>query len=98
MALVRRPGVAVEQQVVDHLAEQGRIGFFAENWLWKSLFGLAFWDILFAPLPGVFQHPFQLGPLDLQQLLAVPDGAARARRAVELIDDRREMLDALGAD
>lgn len=39
-----------------------------------------------------------LGALDLQQLLAVPDGAARARRAVELIDERRQMLDALGAD
>lgn len=65
LELVRRAHITVEQQVLEHLAEQGRGGFFAENWLWKSLFGLAFWDILFAPLPGAFQHPFQLGPLDL---------------------------------
>lgn len=90
LELARRSEVTVEQQVLDHLAEQGREGFFAENWLWKSLFGLAFWDILFAPLPGVFQHPFQLGPLDLHGGEHGP-GEFRARRR-EAIDRRLEAL------
>ena len=47
------------------LEAAGRRGVFAENWLWKALFGLAFWDIVFAPVPGAFQHPFQYGPLDV---------------------------------
>ena len=56
---------AVEQQTLAALAAAGQPGCFAENWLWKSLFGLAFWDIVFAPVRGVFHHPFQLGPTDL---------------------------------
>lgn len=60
-----REDVAIETLALEELAADGQEGFFAENWLWKSLFGLAFWDIVFAPLPGVFQHPFQYGPLDL---------------------------------
>jgi Fanconi-associated nuclease 1 len=28
-------------------------------------FALLFWDILFLPLPGVFETPFQTAPLDL---------------------------------
>ena len=39
-----------------------------------------------------------LGPLDLLQLLATPDAATRANRAAELIDDRRQTLDALDRD
>ena len=78
----------VERAALESFAAVGRRGLFAENWLWRSLFGLAFWDIVFAPVPGAFQHPFQLGPLDLH-------GAEfrRARRA--LIDQR---LDALRAE
>ncbi len=60
----RRKG-GVERRTLDHLREQGFEGFFAENGLWRNLFGLLFWDIIFAPLPGVFQHRFQRGPLDL---------------------------------
>ncbi|MGR3540948.1 MAG: hypothetical protein ACU0BS_05915, partial [Hasllibacter sp.] len=40
-------GRAVEGQVLEALARDGKRGFFSENRLWKSLFGLAFWDILF---------------------------------------------------
>ena len=65
LALVKRDDLAVEQAVLEALADAGQDGFFAENWLWKSLFGLAFWDVIFAPVAGAFQHPFQLGPLDL---------------------------------
>ncbi|MDA8017873.1 MAG: VRR-NUC domain-containing protein [Thermoanaerobaculia bacterium] len=59
------PGTAVESLVVEHLESQGRMALRTENWLWRSLFGLAFWDVVFEPLPGVFEHPFQTGPLDL---------------------------------
>lgn len=56
---------SVERQALAALAQLGRRGVYAENWLWKSLFGLAFWDIVYAPVPGAFHHPFQYGPLDL---------------------------------
>lgn len=67
---------AIEDQVLELVdQEEGRRGFFGENWLWCSLFGLAFWDIVFAPVPGAFEHPFQLGPLDLYS----PDFRRRRR-------------------
>ena len=84
--LERRVELSVERQALEALALEGREGFFAENWLWKSLFGLAFWDIVFAPLPGAFQHPFQFGPLDLhsstfrRQRQALVDGRLDALR------------------
>lgn len=80
-------GGPVEALALEALAERGRVGIFAENWLWKSLFGLAFWDVIFAPVPGAFEHPFQLGPLDLHG----PD-FRRARRG--MIADRLSELEA----
>lgn len=77
--LARREGEPVELTALGALAATGRDGFFAENWLWKSLFGLAFWDIIFAPIEGAFQHPFQLGPLDLFS----PDFRQARRVAIE---------------
>ena len=88
LSLARSDGVPVESQVLDSLAAAGRQGFFSENWLWRNLFGLAFWDVVFAPVAGAFQHPFQLGPLDLDS----PDFRAARAGAVE----RR--LDELRAD
>ncbi|RMH19472.1 MAG: VRR-NUC domain-containing protein [Acidobacteria bacterium] len=65
LTLSHRDGTAVEALALEHFEHRGRRGVFAENWLWKSLFGLAFWDVIFAPVPGAFEHPFQLGPGDL---------------------------------
>ena len=35
-----------------------------EGGLWTTLYGILFWDILFADVEGAFQTPFQGGPLD----------------------------------
>lgn len=81
------PSVAgsVERGALAAFEAEGRRGVFAENWLWTSLFGLAFWDVIFAPVPGVFEHPFQLGPLDLHTAEFF-----RARR--QRIEERIEQL------
>ncbi len=82
---VERGTIAVERQALAALAGQGRRGLYAENWLWKSLFGLAFWDIVYAPVPGAFHHPFQYGPRDLDSPTFRPAReAAIAARLAEL--------------
>ncbi len=59
---------SVEGQALDLLLEQGaRWGAHVENGLILSLTGLAYWDAVFAPLPGAFTNPFQSGPLDLYE-------------------------------
>ncbi|KGE03145.1 hypothetical protein HRUBRA_02286 [Pseudohaliea rubra DSM 19751] len=45
-------------------ARDGRPVFYLENALFTGLFGLAFWEQLFAPVPGAFHHPYQAGPAD----------------------------------
>ncbi|MCG8460373.1 MAG: hypothetical protein MI919_29170, partial [Holophagales bacterium] len=58
-------GSSVEWRVLQALEQQGREAIYSENWLWRSIFGLAFWEEIFAPVPGAFHHPFQSGPVDL---------------------------------
>ncbi len=55
----------VELQVVEFLESQKFQAFYVENHLWKGLFGLAFWDILFMPVRGAFFNLYQRGPADL---------------------------------
>lgn len=48
-------------------AQRGGECFFVENTLINSVFGLYFWDLIFADVQGAFVHPFQFRPLDLYE-------------------------------
>ncbi|EGN95749.1 hypothetical protein SERLA73DRAFT_76815 [Serpula lacrymans var. lacrymans S7.3] len=50
------------------------------------LFGLLFWDIIFAPVPGAFETPFQSAPLDIAE-----DSFYHSRK--EIIEQRLEELE-----
>ena len=41
--------------------------FYSENLWIKALFGLFFWEVIFADVPGAFSHPFQHRPHDLYE-------------------------------
>lgn len=84
-ALYRGAGgepLTVEEAVLERL---GGDGVKAENALFRTLFGLLLWEGIWAPIPGVFQQPFQYGPLDLETEAFYP-----ARR--DLVDARLEAL------
>ncbi|MEW5849332.1 MAG: VRR-NUC domain-containing protein [Myxococcota bacterium] len=53
--------VSVEHATLEALGG----GLHAENALYRTLFGLLFWDVIYARVPGMFQHRFQSAPLDL---------------------------------
>lgn len=55
----------VESQVAAQLAPRWTAVHYVENRLMNTLFGLAFWEQIFTPVPGVFHHPYQRGPSDL---------------------------------
>jgi len=55
----------VELLVADHLGGKWSEVHYVENSLMNTLFGLAFWEEIFLPLPGVFHHAYQGGPADL---------------------------------
>ena len=66
MTVPRHASGSVEMAALECARSLGWEGFFTENNLWRALFGLAFWEELFAPVPGAFQHRFQNAPLDLR--------------------------------
>ncbi|KOO15447.1 nuclease [Vibrio xuii] len=55
----------VELAVKEYFEQQGYQVFYAENMLLNGLFGLAFWDAIFAPVEGAFINQYQHRPLDL---------------------------------
>lgn len=59
------PAASVEQAAAQALATTEAPVHYVENSLLPGLFGLLFWDAIFAPVPGAFFHPFQSGPADL---------------------------------
>ena len=57
----------VEQQVLDYFQNQGWNGIHGENFIWRSIFGLVFWEELFDQAFGAFHHPLQRQPSDLHE-------------------------------
>ncbi|GHA52125.1 VRR-NUC domain-containing protein [Photobacterium aphoticum] len=55
----------VEHTVAEYFKQQGWHAEYVENTLMCGLFGLAFWDLIFSPLPGAFINPFQRSPKDM---------------------------------
>ncbi len=56
----------VEFAAALHFAKYGKC-YYVENSLIGGVFGLAIWDIIFAPISGAFYHPFQSAPADLHE-------------------------------
>jgi hypothetical protein len=66
-------GAAVEIVAAQALSDAQHVCVYVENLLFCGLFGLLFWDIIFAPIPGAFFHPFQRGPKHLHTEFFYPD-------------------------
>ncbi|MEM1155906.1 MAG: VRR-NUC domain-containing protein [Pseudomonadota bacterium] len=61
-----KPGeLCVEQLTALHLLDDWKQVHYVENSLMNTLFGLAFWDEIFHPIPGAFNNPFQSVPNDM---------------------------------
>ncbi len=71
----------VEIAVARHLAMDWHAVHYVENALFNSLFGLAFWEQIFAPVAGAFLNAFQSVPADMYQ-----QGFSQRRQA--LLDAR----------
>ncbi len=57
----------VELQAAEALAADWQSVHYVENALMNTLFGLAFWQQIFEPLPGVFHHAYQGVPADMYE-------------------------------
>ncbi|TBU49163.1 VRR-NUC domain-containing protein [Dichomitus squalens] len=59
--------VEVEILALQHYESHGCKGFHCEGRIVTTLFGLLFWEIIFAPIPGAFETRYQAAPLDLAE-------------------------------
>ncbi|PCH37697.1 hypothetical protein WOLCODRAFT_113993 [Wolfiporia cocos MD-104 SS10] len=57
--------VNVETLALQHFEDLGYRGYHCEGRIITTLFGFLMWDIIFAPIPGAFETPYQAAPLDL---------------------------------
>lgn len=57
--------VPVEAACLARLEAAGRAALHSENWLWTSLFALAFRELYWLPVPGTLPTARRAGPLDL---------------------------------
>jgi len=83
----------------------GYKGFHSEGNITRMIFGLLFWDVIFASVPGAFETPFQSAPLDIAEdsfyharkdliearLRQIRDG--KAREIVEHVDSAQREKD-----
>ncbi|KAK8866168.1 hypothetical protein IAR55_001319 [Kwoniella newhampshirensis] len=81
----REGEVTVEGWVLEWWEKKGYKGFHSESSILTTLFTLLMWPILFHPLPGAFETPYQTAPLDLGE-----DTFAPSR--LELIEARLEAM------
>lgn len=65
IVIVEPVGHRVEQHALHYYDALGYQGTHSENYLWRSLFGLIFWDELFGKQHATFHHPLQRMPSDL---------------------------------
>lgn len=76
----------VELGAAASLAKADAPVFYVENSLFNALFGLLYWDSIFAPIPGAFFHPFQRGPADLWTQEFCEPRAELIARSNQLLD------------
>lgn len=78
-------GQGVELATAAHLEKEWASVHYVENSLMNALFGLAFWEQIFAPVPGAFHHAYQGAPADMY------DPRFRERREAALDARLREL-------
>ncbi|KAF8647479.1 hypothetical protein AX16_006684 [Volvariella volvacea WC 439] len=78
--------VTVEICALQYYESHGFKGFHSETSVLTTIFGLLFWDILFADIQGAFETRFQTAPLDLAD-----DSFYPARKL--LIDQRLQEIE-----
>jgi hypothetical protein len=77
----------VEFGVIDYYQERGMKAEFTENHLWRSLFGLLFWDIIFDTDSLAIHHPLQRSPSDLFKPTFFEKRKERMEERLQMLED-----------
>lgn len=80
-----------ERAAVDWFRERGQQAFRVENSLWRTLFGLVFWDLLFDGEASRRHSPFERLPSSLTERRFAADCADAIEERLRLLDDRKAL-------
>ena len=76
----------VEAAVASYLSDPDRCSY-VENHLFLTVFGLIYWEVIFAPVDGAFTHPFQSRPHDLYEQDFLPLREREKQAADSLLEN-----------
>ncbi|WVW82586.1 hypothetical protein I302_104597 [Kwoniella bestiolae CBS 10118] len=93
--LGREGEVTVEGWVLEWWEDKGYKGFHSESSILTTLFTILMWPILFSPLPGAFETPYQTAPLDLGEDTFAPSRSAAIEQRLEEMSTTSTALDML---
>ncbi|MFY0599265.1 MAG: VRR-NUC domain-containing protein [Cyclobacteriaceae bacterium] len=85
----------VEDKALDYLREMGYDGIHAENHLWRSIFGLLFWEELFDSSQTAFHHPLQRAPSDLYSSAFYETRKDVLNQKLRTLSTKKKLLDKL---
>lgn len=85
----------VEQGVANYFIEKGYGAVHAENYPWRGLFGLIFWDIIYDTNVQAIHHPLQRMPSDFYQPDFFRKRAPQIRQRLALLDTSQKYEQAL---
>ena len=77
----------VELGVIHYYEERHQKATFTENHLWRSLFGLLFWDIIFDTESMAMHHPLQRSPSDLYKPVFFEKRKDKMQERLQLLED-----------
>ena len=91
ISIMKDPDIKVEQATIEYFEEQGWHGFHAENFLWRGVFGLVFWEEIFDESHGSFHQPLQRQPSDLNDEIFFESRAHLLEEKLKMLGTRKKM-------
>lgn len=86
----------VEKGVIQYFIAEGIEAMYSENYLWRSLFGLVFWDIIFDHEVPVYHSPLQRAPSDLYLPVFMENRAGAMKERLQTLGGSEELLAYVG--
>lgn len=93
ISIEKDPAMKVEEAVLKHFEKEGWQGFHAENYLWRGIFGLVFWEIIFDERHGSFHHPLQRQPSDLNDAVFFESRSKLIEEQLNRFKTKKKLLD-----
>lgn len=92
LSLQPDPKLKVEELVLNHFIELGYQGIHGENFVWRNLFGLVFWDEIFDQSHGKFHNHLQRSSSDFYSSSFYQSRSDQLNKKIKSLSSRDSLL------